>query len=54
MIYTSNQRNANLTRPSDSEYLGFVLSEGQISMDSKKVAGIADWPAPTTLKQLRS
>jgi len=36
------------------EYLGFVLSERQISMDPKKVAGIADWPAPTTLKQLRS
>lgn len=36
------------------EYLGFIISEGKVEMDPKKIAGIVDWPAPTTLKQLRS
>ena len=36
------------------EYLGFIISENLIKMDPKKIAGIADWPTPTTLKQLRS
>jgi hypothetical protein len=36
------------------EYLGFIISEGKVQMDPKKVAGIADWPVPTTLRQLRS
>ena len=36
------------------EYLGFIISEGKIEMDPKKIAGIADWPIPTTLKQLHS
>jgi hypothetical protein len=36
------------------EYLGFIIAEGKIMMDPKKVAGIADWPVPTTLRQLRS
>ena len=36
------------------EYLGFIISEGKVGMDPKKIAGIADWPVPTTLKQLRS
>ena len=34
--------------------IGFIISEGKIEMDPKKIAGIADWPIPTTLKQLRS
>jgi len=41
----------NVTR---TDYLGFVIEQGQISMDPVKVKGIADWPAPRTLKQLRS
>ena len=36
------------------EYLGFRMSYGKIEMDPKKIAGINDWPIPTTLKQLRS
>ena len=36
------------------EYLGFIISQGKIEMDPKKIAGIADWPTPTTLRQLRS
>ena len=36
------------------EYLGYVIEEGKIMMDPVKVKGIVDWPAPTTLRQLRS
>ena len=36
------------------EYLGYVIEEGQVMMDPVKVKGIVDWPAPTTLRQLRS
>ena len=35
------------------EYLGMVIQEGKISMDPGKLAGIRDWPAPTTVKQTR-
>ena len=34
------------------DYLGAVISEGQISMDPKKVAGLKEWPTPTTTKQV--
>ena len=36
------------------EYLGMVITEGKITMDSVKVKGIRDWPAPTTVKEVRS
>ena len=39
------------------EYLGmifFIIEEGQISMDPIKLAGIRDWPVPTTVKQVQS
>ena len=35
------------------EYLGMVIEEGKISMDPGKLAGIKDWPAPTTVKATR-
>jgi hypothetical protein len=35
------------------EYLGTVIEEGKISMDPGKLAGIRDWPAPTTVKDTR-
>jgi hypothetical protein len=34
------------------EYLGMVIEEGKISMDSGKLKGIQDWPIPTTVKQV--
>ena len=34
------------------EYLGMVIEEGKISMDSGKLKGIRDWPTPTTVKQV--
>ena len=34
------------------EYLGMVITEGKISMDSVKLKGIRDWPAPTTVKEV--
>ena len=36
------------------EYLGFIIEDGHLRMDPVKIAGIMDWPAPKTLKQLRS
>src|ERR1700760_4694022 len=36
------------------EYLGLIISEGQIRMDIAKLAGIKQWPEPTTVKQVRS
>jgi len=36
------------------KYLGIVISNGQVSMDPAKVAGIAKWPTPCTLKELQA
>jgi Reverse transcriptase (RNA-dependent DNA polymerase) len=36
------------------EYLGMIIEEGRIAMNSVKLGGIRDWPVPTTLKQTRS
>jgi Reverse transcriptase (RNA-dependent DNA polymerase) len=36
------------------KYLGMIIEEGRISMDTVKLGGIRDWPIPTTLKQTRS
>ncbi len=35
------------------EYLGMVIEEGKISMDPGKLAGIKDWPTPTSVKTTR-
>ena len=34
------------------EYLGMIIEEGQISMNPIKLAGIREWPTPTTVKQV--
>jgi MoaA/NifB/PqqE/SkfB family radical SAM enzyme len=31
-----------------------IVEEGKLSMDQAKLKGIRDWPAPTTVKQVRS
>ena len=36
------------------DYLGLILEEGVTHMDPAKVAGIATWPTPTSVKQVRS
>jgi hypothetical protein len=36
------------------EYLGLIISEGEIRMDPVKVAGVSEWPAPTTRKEVQS
>ena len=36
------------------EFLGMIITPGHIQMDPTKLAGIADWPVPTTVKQVRS
>ena len=36
------------------DYLGLILEEGVTRMDLAKIAGIATWPTPTSVKQVRS
>ena len=36
------------------EFLGMIISENTIRIDPIKLAGIRDWPSPTTVKQTRS
>src|SRR5271155_5331676 len=36
------------------EYLGMVISENKLKMDPVKFAGIANWPTPKTIKDVRS
>ena len=36
------------------EYLRLIISNGKVQMDPVKVQGIAQWPAPTTVKGIRS
>ena len=35
-----------------TEYLGMVISHNSVSMDPTKLAGIKNWPTPTTIKQV--
>ena len=36
------------------EYLGMIVGNGQVRMDPVKVQGIAQWPTPTCVKDVRS
>ena len=36
------------------EYLGVIISEGQVKMDQAKVHGILNWPTPKTLKNIQA
>uniref|UniRef100_A0A0W0FB23 Reverse transcriptase domain-containing protein n=1 Tax=Moniliophthora roreri TaxID=221103 RepID=A0A0W0FB23_MONRR len=36
------------------DFLGLVIRPGQIAMDPTKLAGISEWPAPTTVTGVRS
>ncbi len=36
------------------EYLGMIIRQGKVEMDPIKVEGIAKWPTPTTVKDVRS
>ena len=36
------------------KYLGMVIQEGQVAMDSVKVKGLQDWLIPSTVKQVQS
>jgi hypothetical protein len=35
----------------EMEYLGYTVSAGKISVSTKKVEAVADWPVPTTRKE---
>jgi hypothetical protein len=36
------------------EYLRLIISKGETHMDPVKVAGVSEWPAPTTRKEVQS
>jgi Reverse transcriptase (RNA-dependent DNA polymerase) len=36
------------------KYLGLVVEEGKLAMNPAKLKGILDWPAPKTVKEVRS
>ena len=36
------------------EYLGVIVSEGQVEMDLVKVSGVAEWPMPRNKKEVQS
>ena len=36
------------------EYLGMIIEENRIGMDPVKLRGIAEWPTPKTVKEVRS
>jgi hypothetical protein len=38
----------------EMEYLGYTVSASKISVSAKKVEAVADWPVPTTQKEVRS
>lgn len=35
------------------EYLGLIISEGNVAMDPIKVKAVAEWPVPTNLRDIR-
>ena len=37
---------------SEAEYLGMIVKLGSLAMDPVKVAGIAEWPTPSTVKDV--
>jgi hypothetical protein len=38
----------------EMEYLGYTMSAGKFSVSTEKVAAVAEWPVPTTQKEVRS
>ena len=36
------------------EYLGYILGNGLLKPDPKKVAAMVEWPTPTSVKEIRS
>jgi hypothetical protein len=38
----------------ETEYLGVLVSEGQIRMDPVKIEGVANWPRPTSKREVQS
>jgi hypothetical protein len=53
MIYIFKAKKCEFRKPK-IEYLGLVVEEGKLAMDPTKLKGILDWPAPKTVKEVRS
>ena len=43
-----------LFKKQEVEYLGLILSQGQVAMDPVKVAGVQDWPTPFNVTEVKS
>ena len=41
-------------KKSSVEYLRVVISHNSVKMDPAKVAGVSEWPTPTTKKEVQS
>jgi hypothetical protein len=39
---------------SEVEFLGLIVKDGKVAMDSVKVKGILDWPTPTCVKDIQA
>ena len=39
--------------PKEIVFLGFLIKEGKIDMEPKKVEAIHTWPAPTSIKEVQ-
>lgn len=39
---------------SSIDYLGMVISKGNVAMDPKKVSGVLEWPVPAKVKQVQA
>jgi hypothetical protein len=44
----------SLFEQQEMEFLGVVLSQGRIRMDNAKLQGVADWPTPRNLRDVRA
>ena len=36
------------------EYLGMIISKGNVEMDPKKIAGVLEWPVPEKVKHVQA
>ena len=53
MTCSLKQRNANSGKK-EIKYLGLVVQEEKLAMDSAKLKEISDWPMPRTVKEVQS
>jgi len=50
-ITSSLNRRSAISKQSSVEYLGVVIFSNSVKMDPAKIAGVAEWPIPTTKRK---